>query len=132
MLQENTKMNYSIHIDHQNKIIHYQHKGVIGTDDIGSAWQEFLQMKEFTEQKYNLLSDYSEAHFDMKVKDVGLITDFLLTLKPVLQGKKQAIIIDEPFNTAISLLFEGQANSRIGFKVCVFSGEKAAKKWLML
>lgn len=99
-------MNFSITTDHQNKIIHYTHKALISKEDIGEAWQAFLGMKEFTEKKFDLLSDYSEAKFKMIVEDVSLIADFLLSLKDILKDKKQALITAEPLSTALSILFE--------------------------
>lgn len=123
-------MDYKIEIDHQNKIIHYKHSGLINKEEIGAAWSEFLQLKEFTSQKYNLLSDYSKATFNMMVGDIDLIANFLLTLKEILNGKKQALVILESKSTAISLLFEGEVNLKIGFKVRTFSSKNEALKWL--
>jgi hypothetical protein len=123
-------MSYSINTDHQNRIIHYRHSGFIGKDEIGMAWQEFLQMKEFTELKYNLLSDYTDAKFNMNIKDIDEITGFLARLKPILDGKKQALIMTEPMTTALSLLFEGDVNEQVGFIVKVFSEKEAGLNWI--
>jgi hypothetical protein len=123
-------MSYSIQIDHEHQIIDYRHVGIIGTDEIGKAWQEFLKLKEFTELQYNLMSDYSEAQFDMDLEDVERITQFLLSLKGILEEKKQALIVNKPFDTVISDLFEGEANKRIGFRVAVFSTRNAARHWV--
>jgi hypothetical protein len=117
-------MSYSINTDHQNRVIHYKHTGLIAKDDIGMAWQEFLQMKEFTDLKYDLLSDYSDAKFNMNVRDIDEITGFLARLKPILDGKKQALIMTEPMTIALSLLFEGDVNEQVGFIVKVFSEKK--------
>ena len=125
-------MSYKINIDTENKIIRYQHSGNIDKENIGKAWSEFLRMKEFTELQYNLLSDYSEAKFNMVREDVDLITNFLLTLKDILKDKKQALIIDEPFSTALSILFQGEVNRVIGFEVRIFSTKEAAFNWLII
>ena len=87
-------------------------------------------MKEFTELGYNLLSDYEDAKFSMKVRDIDEITGFLSKLKPILEGKKQALIMTEPMTTALSLIFEGDVNEQVGFVVKVFSSQKAGLKWL--
>lgn len=123
-------MAYKISVDHKTKLIHYQHDGVIDKEQIGLAWNDFLQMKEFTKQKYNILSDYSGAKFNMSFKDVDLITNFLYSLKGILEGKKQALIILEPRATALSILFEGKVNEKIGFIVRIFSNKKDALEWL--
>jgi hypothetical protein len=123
-------MNYSIRVDNELKIIRYTHNGNISTGDIGKAWQELLGLDEFTRMKYNLLSDYRCAVSMMEVADVHLICNFLLSLEDILRNKKQALIVDEPLSTALSVLFKGEVNKRIGFKVEVFSTEEAALEWI--
>lgn len=125
-----SKMNYTINTDHENKLIHYKHTSDITKEDIGLAWQELLQMKEFTQMKYNLVSDYTEARFLMKEKEVNEITMFLSTLKPILNGKKQALVLREPLSTALSMLFVGEVVEKVGFKVEVFSTMKGAICWI--
>jgi hypothetical protein len=88
-------------------------------------------LKEFTHLKYNLLSDYTDAKFLMNEKEIDEICGFLLNLKELLEGKKQALILHEPVSTALSILFEGEVNKKVGFIVKVFSTEKAALYWLM-
>ncbi len=122
--------NYSINIDHNNKIILYQHHGTIKTEDIGSAWNEFLELIEFTNLKYNLFSDYRNSTFIGNNKDIEHICNTLESLHPVLDGKKQALLLDSPSNTALSMLFEGEVNDRTGFIVKIFSTEEAALAWL--
>jgi hypothetical protein len=125
-------MNFNIRIDHNNKVIIYKHFGEIKKEDIGAAWYEFLQMEEFTQKKYNLLSDYSEGKFILDVKEVDEITEHLYKLKDILENKKQAIIINEPVSAAISVLFEGEVNEKVGFKVTIFSTIEAGMKWLKM
>lgn len=123
-------MSYTINVDHDLKIIRYTHGGDIQMDEIGKAWDEFLQLKEFTKQGYNLLSDYSGGVFIMTIDVVETIVQLLEHLKPILQGKKQSLILTDPFSTAGSILFEQEVNRRIGFIVKVFSTKAAAVKWL--
>ncbi len=124
-------MNYSIEVDHDYKIIRYRHTGSIEKEEIGKAWEDLLSKNEFTNLNYNLLSDYRNSTFNLNVEDVDLICDFLLTLKHILKDKKQSLILDDPISTAMSLIFEGEVNEKIGFKVKVFSTENAALKWLL-
>lgn len=123
-------MSFSIKVDSTYKLIRYNHSGVISKEDIGVAWQELLKLKEFTQLKYNLLTDYRGSTCKIEVEEVELICDFLLTLKYILKDKKQALIIDEPMGVAISTLFEGEVNKKIGFNVRVFSSQEAAINWL--
>ena len=123
-------MSYSIRIDHENQVLDYKHAGIIDKEQIGEAWRELLDLKEFTSSKYNLMSDYSEAAFNMDIGDVQLISDFLYTLRDVIKDKKQALIVDKPFNTVVSMLFEGAVYEKTGFIVKTFSTRKAALRWL--
>lgn len=82
-------MEYTLKIDHENKLIHYKHNGNITKADIGMAWEELLQMEEFTQKNYDMLTDYSEAKFVMKDDEITEITMFLSTLKSILKGKNK-------------------------------------------
>ena len=122
---------YTISIDHDLKIIKYKHSGILKPDDIGHVWaNEFLKMKEFTELKYNLLSDYSEAKFDAKTSIIPELIEFMKAIKEIVKGKKQSIIIEDHFSTAASLIFENEINAKVGFEVKIFRTQKAALKWV--
>ncbi len=123
-------MKYSISIDHDNRIIRYKHSGSISKQDIGEAWTEFLGMEEFTHKKYNLLSDYSDGKFEISISELDEIIDFLSDLKNIINGKKQAFIVNDPYSTAASLLFEADVIQKVGFIVKPFSTEAAALRWL--
>ncbi len=123
-------MNYAINVDHELKIIRYKHSGVIAAEDIGQAWQEFLSLGEFTQLKYNLLSDYRNAKFDILFRKIKEIVNFMFNIKDVVKGKRQALIVDDPHATAGSMLFEVNVYKEVGFIVKVFTTEKAALQWL--
>ena len=124
-------MNYSIEADDTLKIIRYKHSGKVDKEEIGKAWQGLIKLRKFTELNYNLLSDYRAATFNLNLEDVELISDFLSSLKHVLNGKKQSLIIDNPKATAFSIMFEDKVLKKIGFKVNVFSTIEAAEDWLV-
>jgi hypothetical protein len=125
-------MKYTIDIDHELKIIRYAHSGIIQAEEIAYVWEnEFLKMKEFTELKYNLYSDYSKAKFDIPVEFLPELMEFMESIKPIITGKKQSIIVDDPYSTAASLLFENEVNKEIGFLVKIFNTKKAALEWLI-
>ena len=122
-------MNYTINIDHNLKIIRYKHTGLIKDEEIAEAWQSLLSMKEFTELKYNLLSDYRGAKLDMDRKSPDRIVEFMMAIEHIVRGKKQSLILDDPYSTAGSVLFSEKVNKKVGFKVKVFSTEEAALEW---
>jgi len=124
-------MNYSIFIDKTLKIVRYKHCGLITSDAIEEAWAEFLKMPEFTQQQFNLLSDYRNGKFDIPIDFLPEIINFMRAIEDVVRGKKQALIVDEPYSVAASMLFETEVYLKVGFKVKVFSTEKSALKWLL-
>ena len=125
-------MNFTISIDHEKKIVCYKHTGKIKIQNLGMAWDQILQLEEFTSKKYNLLSDYRQATFDMEIDQVQEIIDILQEMGPVLHGKKQSIIVTDPYSTAGSILFEQLSMQELEFKIKIFSTKKAAIEWLQL
>ena len=124
-------MNYSIKIDHDNKIIKYRHTGIIKKEDIGDAWERFLNLEEFTKSGYNLLSDYRNSTFDIGIEDIDTVSDEMISFKPFIEGKKQSLILDDGFSTALSVLFVDKIYEKTGFRVKIFSTEEAALRWLL-
>lgn len=124
-------MNYTISVDDNMKIIRYKHTGIIKAEEVESAWYEFLKLREFTELRYNLLSDYRGARFDIPLVFADAIVDFMRNIESVVRGKKQSLIVDDPYSTAASMLFEGKVNLEVGFLVRVFSTEEPAIEWLI-
>jgi len=121
---------YNFEINTDLKLIHYSHSGMIPLEELGEAWKELLQINEFVNLDYNLLSDYRNGDFNFQVLEVDMIWEFLESIKHILNGKKEAVITDKPFSTAISILFEHKILLKIGFNVKVFSTEEAALLWL--
>ncbi|MCH8557706.1 MAG: STAS/SEC14 domain-containing protein [Balneolia bacterium] len=111
--------------------IEYRHSGVIARDEVGKAWRELLEDEDFVNNKFNLLTDYRGAEFTFSVEDTEPIDEFLHSIKHVLKGKRQAVIADSPFPTALSMLYANKLNKEIGFHVKVFSTREAAIEWLL-
>ena len=122
--------NYTIAIDHDNKFIRLKHQNQIKAENIGEAWDELLMLEEFTVGKYNLFSDYRKGIFIGSTVDVYEICDILRPLKGILQDKKQAMLLDSPMNTALSILFKKEVYNQIGFIINIFSTEEAAYSWI--
>jgi hypothetical protein len=127
---DNNRSNFTIRTDHELKIVRYTHSGDITKTDIGEAWDEFMRMEEFTHQKYNLLSDYRDGRFNIPLEEVDEIVNILYALKEILSGKKQSIIINDPYSTAGTVLFKHEVYEKVGFLVEIFSTEEAAIDWL--
>ncbi|MCE1164978.1 MAG: STAS/SEC14 domain-containing protein [Bacteroidetes bacterium] len=123
-------MNYSIDLDHSQKLVKYRHTGNIKAPEIEQAWGDFLGMKEFTEMKYNLLSDYRNSKFDIPLDYMPQIVEFYRPISHIVKSKRQALIIDDNYSMAASILFVEKMFTEIGFIIQVFTTEEAAVKWL--
>ena len=123
-------MKYSISIDHELKIVRYKHSGLINVEDICEAWKELMTFEEFTVLKYNLLSDFRNGKFQIKIGYLYEAINFLQSIETIVRGKEQAIIIEEPYSVAISMLFMEMAHKQVGFNVQLFTTEMSALKWL--
>jgi len=123
-------MKYSISIDHKLQLIRYRHSGLIYAEDIEEAWSEFLALREFTTLNYNLLSDYRGGKFKIATSHIPEIIVFMKKIEDIVRDKKQALIVDDPYSVAGSILFENEVNKEVGFIVQVFATEEAALRWL--
>ncbi|MCU4164975.1 hypothetical protein [Carboxylicivirga caseinilyticus] len=123
-------MRFSISIDHKHKIIRYKHSGIIQSEDIEEAWAKFLKMPEFTQMNYDLLSDYRHGRFNIVQSQLVHIIEFLQAVEPIIKGKKQALIVDDPYSVAASMIFVKEVYEKLGFIVKVFATEEAAFNWI--
>ncbi|PLX23982.1 MAG: hypothetical protein C0599_03225 [Salinivirgaceae bacterium] len=124
-------MSYSIEIDHVRKIVIHRHKGNIQRSELGDFWRELLAIKEFTERKYNLLTDYRKAKFSFSDEELEPVDTFLKSIKHIIDGKRNAVIVNDPDNYALTLLVGKESAKQVNFHVNLFSTEKAAFDYLM-
>ena len=122
---------FTITADHFLKIIRYKHTGVVKKDDLYAAWRELVKLKEFTQLKYNLLTDYRHSKIEIQTSDFGSMLESMNPMRSFLNGKKQSIIIDDPISMATTMLFIKKATSQFGMKIDIFSTEEAATNWLL-
>lgn len=122
---------FTITVDHFLKIIRYKHTGVVKKDSLFAAWRELLKLKEFTELKYNLLTDYRQSKIEIQTSDFGSMLESMKPMISFLNGKKQSLIIDDPVSMATTMLFMKKAISQVGMKIDIFSTEEAATTWLL-
>ncbi len=124
-------MRYTIKINHDKKYISYSHSGLIERKEIGEVWIQLINMKEFRQEKYNLLSDFRGAKFDFCAKELSVIELFLDSIRIILDGKRNAVIVDTPYETVISMLFENSLSKKMNFHVKTFSTLDSAIDFLM-
>jgi len=123
-------MDFTISINHEKKYIHYTHNGKLNFDIIGHAWAALMSMEEFTQKKYNLLSDYRHGSFNMPLTEIERIIEFFLSGQEILRGKRQSLLVSTPYEVASSTMFAEEVTARVGFLVKVFSSEEAAVGWV--
>ena len=123
-------MKYNITIDHHNKIIRYKQEGIIELAQIGEAMKKIIQLEEYKVDKYNIFCDYRNSRFNFSVKEFEIIIIFLTQIKDLLYGRKNCILTDSPYNTAISILLESELMNNLSYSIKVFSTEEAALEWI--
>lgn len=121
---------YEISFDKENKIIIYEHRGLLDLEEIKQAWALLMETKEFKKYGYNLLSDYSDADFSFSVNKINDIWNFFFSIKDKINGKKGAIIATKPLITALSVLLEKDATKDFNYEIKTFSTRPAAIYWL--
>lgn len=119
-------MGYKLTVLDALKIIEYRHTGKITRDEMGNAWLELLKLKEFTELQYNLLADLTEGTMAFTIEEMEPIEEFLLSIRDVLDEKRMAVLVNDPHDTVISMLFEKKTFREIGFSIRTFSTRQAA------
>lgn len=127
---EKSAQRYTLELDHELKLIRYKHIGLIEEKDINVVWVKLLEMKEFTDQKYNLLSDYTQGKFNIQPQELPTILEFMRNIEHIVRGKKQALVVSEPLTVAISVLFQIQIRKEVGFNVKIYSSVENALEWL--
>jgi hypothetical protein len=123
-------LNYSIKVNHQLKFIEHKHIGVIERKDLADVWAVLLKMNEFTNEGYNLLSDYSDGTFSFGHNDLEPIDSFLETVRDIIKGKKNAVIVEKPNDYVLSILVGEDLLSRMNYFVKLFSTRDSAIEFL--
>lgn len=118
-------------IDNDRKLVIVRHIGEVTISSLTNAWLTFIYTKSFRELGFNLLSDCRGAKFIFRMNELGVARSFMKEYKTILQGKKAAMITDEPYTTAVGTLFERFAYEDARMVLKVFSTEGAALKWVM-
>jgi len=121
----------SLDIDDDLKLVIHKHIGDVTPTSLANAWLTFMQTRAFKEMGYNLLSDYRDAKFTFILEELVTARGYLKRNRPILQGKKEAIITNEPYTTAVSALFERYAKEDAGLELRIFVTESAALRWIM-
>lgn len=91
---------------------------------------DLLQLPEFTLYNYNLLTDYRKGVPDFSINDIDIIVDTLSNINDIIDGKKQAFLVEESHSTTISMVFESGVYKKTGFICNTFITEMAAIYWL--
>jgi hypothetical protein len=119
---------HSINVNHEKNYVELKFMGNIFGDQIAEAWEELLSNKYFAEKKYNLLTDYRfcQMHF----MDAESTNEFLKSVINIIDGKKEALVIQDPDNTARSMFLISNVSAELNYCMKIFYSHETAIQWL--
>lgn len=120
---------YSIQVDQKDKIVYREFYGDLIIEEIGESWKEVLNNPDFGKKGFNLLSDYTKSTLQISASSLDSVLNFYNSHKDIFTGKKHAVIVSKPRQTAFSILFQQQHNHDI-MAFNVFDDISSAKEWL--
>lgn len=106
---------------------------VSGTLKINDIENHFIEMSNIDALPNNLkvLIDCTGSHVDLKTSEINISIDVIKNVLKKYNHIQEAIIVDQPFETAISTIFKNKFSANIpnlSFKI--FSTKNAAMIWL--
>ena len=83
-------------------------------------------------RKLNVLMDYRKAKFVLNIDDLGKLVQVISQNLRKYDYVKAAILHSEPYEQAISMIFESMVNDLTNFYMQIFTTKEAAIKWLLM
>lgn len=117
-------MDFSLEKDHKKQIIIRTFFGEPDMECIRNSWIQLLDMKEFREDNYSLLSDYSRASVTLEPLEINEAVKFYKSFN-LFRKSKHAVVTTQPVTTAYSTILESK-----GYCYKTFSNKEAALSWL--
>ena len=115
--------------DNKLEILKTNSKGILRIDDIVSHYYTIAKNNILTEN-LKILIDCRETKFDVEPDEIILINDAVKKALNKYAYIKEAILIEQPYETVLATIFEkGIKLDHYNFKI--FSTENAALSWLV-
>ena len=123
-------MKYAIEFDNNHLLYKRSFNGKINMSDIVEAWGMLIDDKDFVESDCPLVSDYRNAELLMNVDAINQALRFYDSKKEVLKGRKHAVLVEKPRQTALALLFKRSHDESQGMLFNLFEEEQEALRWI--
>lgn len=121
---------YSIEVNHQGQFICRKFFGDLILEDIKESWLDVLSIPEFDKENYDLISDYTEATLQVAASSLDKVGDFYQSIGQKYHGRKHAVVVVKPRQTAYSILFKQKHDSENGIRFDIFEEKEAAVNWI--
>jgi len=121
---------YEISLDLDNKLILWTHTGTtIYRAETGSAWRTIISIEEFG-KGWNILTDFRKSKFNFGIEDTKPIWEFFEIIRDDIDGKKQAVLSNDPNTIQTILCFQQNIYRFFNFEVMFFQNKDKAIIWL--
>ncbi|MDA3865210.1 MAG: hypothetical protein PF489_00515 [Salinivirgaceae bacterium] len=87
-------------------------------------------MPEFADQGFAILSDYRSATFKFELHEIDIVFPFFREHRSQFYGKLHAVLVGNPYTTAITLYLQSMLDMDLNFLIRSFSTEEQALSWL--
>lgn len=111
-------------------IYEIQQNGKIKLDTIRLHYQEIMAI-ETVSHHFKILIDCSAALFDMDINDIERITAYVKHALSRCQKISEAIVVNQPYETAVTTLYLSAHADIPHYNFQVFSTKEAAVDWLL-
>lgn len=121
------KFKYSF--DNSTGILYKEYFGIISLKEIYSSWDYAINNNIIPAETIGFILEYQKATFDFEIKLYSKIADYYRDHIEIFQGRKIAIISENPKDVAVMMLIKTKDKE---YTSKPFSTLKAAKEWILL
>jgi len=117
------------HFQMDTGIMEIQQTGIVNLDTIRLHYQEIMTVKMLPNH-LKILIDCSKAQFDMDISEIVKIAGYLKHAMTVCAQLSEAIVVNQPYETAVTTLYYDTHSGLPNYQFQVFSTREAAIEWL--
>lgn len=111
------------------RILETETQGIIIIDDIISHYTKIMDDSTLP-RNLKVLIDCRGTQFDIEVGEISLTKDVVKKALLKYNSIKEAILVDEPYETVVATLFKQYNLSLESHSFSIFCTERAARNWL--
>ncbi|CAA6679774.1 MULTISPECIES: hypothetical protein [unclassified Lentimonas] len=113
----------------EKKLLTTTATGIIGVNDIISHYEQLPEYQDKT-RKLKVLIDVRKSQFELKLPDLSQTTETVQSALSHFESIAEAILVDEPSATAVTVIFQNYNSGVEGYQFKMFSTCEAAEGWL--